>query len=310
MARALFALFLLSSCDEGRYAVVVHVPGGAERAARVEVSLLRSCSDVELLGDDPPAPLRVVEAVGGRPSAALGPVAEGQYALYARAWERGCQLFAVACQAFRVEGGGRGTVDVIATEVQPRGCEPDERCQLDECVPWEAGIDAGAGEDGGAPADASIPTDAAAADAAVPAECPDSYVLIDGSRYRPHLLPGSWLSAEQDCEDDAVGAHLMVVDTVDEHFLLHALTVGVPDVWIGYTDRREEGAFRWVAPGGLNPFDQTCFWDPAGLVNDLSADCVVQLTDNACGDWFVVGCGGLHAYVCECDDRPADHEAY
>jgi len=308
--RALPALLglLAAACDDGGYLVVIHVPGDPARLVRVEVALIRSCSDVPRLGDAPTAPLRVVEAGPGRPKVAVGSVAAGSYALYARAWQHDCELYAVGCQAQLLEGGGEGTLQVFTTPIDPEGCLAGERCVEDVCRP--ALRDAGPSGDAGPALDAEVPVDAAPPDAAVPVECPAEYEAIDGSRYRFVQQTATWLEAELDCEDDARGAHLIIVDDVDEHYVLHDLTQGIPDAWIGYTDRVREGQFAWLAPGGLDPGKSACYWGPGGVINGERTDCVVQGSINACGDWFVYDCETQHGYVCECDDQPADRAAY
>jgi hypothetical protein len=250
-----------------------------------------------------------VEVRGDRATAALGEVAAGTYALYVRAWEPDCELYAVGCQAHHVEGGEQATLLVIASEIDPRPCGPSERCEDGRCLPPES-LDAAAPTDAGPPVDASTLFDAAPPDAAVPVECPDDYDEIDGSRYRFVPRAAAWLDAERDCEDDALGAHLIVVDDVDEHYVLHSLSGRMPDSWIGYTDRVDEGQLLWLGPGGLRPDDSECFWGLAGVDNGASRDCVAQDSFNTCGDWFVRSCDDLRAYVCECDDHPANRDAY
>ena len=140
------------------------------------------------------------------------------------------------------------------------------------------------------------------------AACVAPYTSTPGGCYRfvPTLAP--WLTAEQDCESDAPDAHLVVIDSVDEHFTIHGLSSAAVDVWLAYTDRVTEGQMVWLAPGGIDPTPNPCFFGSA--VNSAAADCVTQDGTSQCGDWFYRDCNTLHAYVCERDGSPADATRY
>jgi hypothetical protein len=167
------------------------------------------------------------------------------------------------------------------------------------------------------PADAALdgpddPADAAVDAAPPPPDaqaCPSSYVAVDGqaSRYRLVTNTDDWLAAERDCEDDGAatggGTHLLVLDDAEE---LTAVDSRInPAVWIGMSDRVDEGTFVLVTgPGAVfRPFR-------SGEPNDggllPSEDCIelngVELNDE--------GCGTNRQYVCECDGVDADPEAY
>jgi len=150
------------------------------------------------------------------------------------------------------------------------------------------------------------PTADAAPDGSI--GCAAPYVTVDGGCFRFVSTPAPWLAAEQDCEDDATDAHLVVIATVAEHFTIHAMTPGVPDVWLGYTDRVTEARVAWVTDGGLDPTSNPCFF--GATVNALDADCVTQNAATSCGDWFYRRCGESHAYVCERDGSRPDSMTY
>lgn len=165
-----------------------------------------------------------------------------------------------------------------------------------------AGADVGAGVDAGASVDAPRTTTTAA--------CAAPYEALGGGCYRVSTTPASWPAAEAACEAD--GAHLATIDDITEHFTLHALSgaAGASEIWIGYTDRVTEGAFRWVSPGGLDPSTDLCFFGPGGPVNTAAEDCVVQESISVCGDWFVRDCTLARPYICERDGHPAVAAAF
>jgi hypothetical protein len=138
--------------------------------------------------------------------------------------------------------------------------------------------------------------------------CAAPYVSTPTGCYRFVPTGVFWLTAEQDCEDDAPDGHLVVIDSVDEHFTIHGLTDTAVDIWLAYTDRVIEGQMVWLAPGGIDPFPNPCFFGAA--TNAATTDCVTQDGTTQCGDWFYRDCNTLHAYVCERDGSPADRTRY
>jgi hypothetical protein len=142
------------------------------------------------------------------------------------------------------------------------------------------------------------------------AACPAGYMITDGGCYRLALTPRDWLAAELDCEAD--GGHLVVEDTVNEHYTLHDLAAGIPQIWIGWTDRRgPDNVFRWVAPvqGELQQGGNCVF--PANEPDPGDGDhCVAQDGLNSCGDYNDLACTLALPYVCECDGNRADPTAY
>lgn len=143
-----------------------------------------------------------------------------------------------------------------------------------------------------------------------PVGCLPPYVMLDVGCYRIVTAPHAWSDAEQLCEADAPDAHLVVIDSVAEHFTIHNATNSLNDVWVAYTDRVVEGAFKWLAPGGLDPLTDMCFFGAAGPNNNPNTDCVTQDGPTSCGDWHVRDCGELHAFVCERDGAAADPSKY
>jgi hypothetical protein len=152
--------------------------------------------------------------------------------------------------------------------------------------------------------DARPRPDAPPADAAF--VCPAGYTrnVVTGSAYRLVEQSRGWAAAEDDCENDSAGlTHLVVVDDGFEIAELSAIAQ-VPEVWVGTSDRVEEGVFRQVTgelPGFL-PFGP-------GEPNDegLGGEDCVELNEELFND---KNCLALLFYVCECDGRPADDRAF
>ncbi|MBI2895929.1 MAG: LamG domain-containing protein [Deltaproteobacteria bacterium] len=146
LRRPLVLLACILACeDAGQYRVVAHVPGGMDRAVRVDVFVIASCEDAG--GADSPIAHAVADATG---ASALGALRPGRYGLYAVAREAGCVTYAAGCAPIEVEAGTRGTLEVFLQVVPARGCDDGEGCVSEVCVPIDGGIDGGV--DAGPPA--------------------------------------------------------------------------------------------------------------------------------------------------------------
>jgi hypothetical protein len=139
------------------------------------------------------------------------------------------------------------------------------------------------------------------------AGCPASYtVMISGSgtRYRAVAQPAAWPAAQADCADDGAGIHLAVIGSELERAGVRSLLDD--DVWLGSSDRVEEGRFRWVT-GAVSPFTAWASGQPDD--GDGSEDCVEQKRASMPG-WHDQPCTDLLAYVCECDGIAPDPTAH
>lgn len=139
--------------------------------------------------------------------------------------------------------------------------------------------------------------------------CVPPYAMTSGGCYRVETTPASWLAAEAQCE--AENAHLVVIADVAEHDVVHALTTGAgaARAWLGYTDRVAEGTFRWVAPPGVDPSPDPCFF--GANPNTAGTDCVIQDGPSHCPDWTVEDCvATTSAYVCDRDLVAIDPTSY
>jgi len=140
---------------------------------------------------------------------------------------------------------------------------------------------------------------------APPAGCPADYVQLDGapatSRYRVAMVFQKWGPAENDCEDDGDGTHLVVVDDAAESAAIDAAFFG--DFWLGATDRITEGTFLAVT-GGAAPYLNWGLFEPDDF---FGQDCA-GLDEG--GFYSDRTCGANRGFVCECDGLPPDPAAF
>lgn len=151
------------------------------------------------------------------------------------------------------------------------------------------------------PPDAAVPD---ARDASVIDPCAATYTTVHGlSRYRDTGTAATWDIAEQACEADGRGSHLVVFnDTLEMHQIEADVSGAV--IWLGITDRVHDGTFvdvmgaspaflpQWQSPDPSFPGPGCVEFNPSSrLIHDLA-------------------CGNPVAYVCECDGIPAQPSSY
>jgi hypothetical protein len=135
-------------------------------------------------------------------------------------------------------------------------------------------------------------------------------LALDGSvsRYRVATALATWDAAEVACEVDSTGnTHLAVLDDDNERLALTSALVGrgmTGSMWIGLTDRINEGSYQWVTPQEVAYPPMTSPPWGAGQPDGAEAqNCVriqgstglspTMLDDSECASSF--------SYVCECD---------
>ena len=125
--------------------------------------------------------------------------------------------------------------------------------------------------------------------------CPTSYTQSATGCHRIVTKATNWLAAEQDCEKDGPGAHLVVVDSTAENNAL-------PDyAWIGLSERVKAGNYLLVT-GKATTFKAYAPGEPVSG----GAACIVTRPDG----WHDDNCYELKSYICEHDGVPADPSAY
>lgn len=134
-------------------------------------------------------------------------------------------------------------------------------------------------------------------------ECPPGYTFSGSTCYRwvAETIVLTWLESELLCEQDAEGAHLVIVADATEATAIDDLVVA-QDHWIGSTDRATEAAYTNVT-GTATTYLQWPSGYPIGAAADcLGLDVAGQVIDRACDE--------LHTYVCEYDGQPAEPASY
>ncbi len=143
-----------------------------------------------------------------------------------------------------------------------------------------------AGECGcGVPEQPGVPCDAA-----LPPEAGCSYASFGDHSYYVCTTPRTYSAARELC--GKVGLDLVVVETVAENDFVQQQIGKGKQAWIGLSDARVEGIFRWVdgsAAGYLN--------FASGEPNSTAEDCVEALGEN--GQWNDKSCDASNPYVCE-----------
>lgn len=123
--------------------------------------------------------------------------------------------------------------------------------------------------------------------------CPNPTVKAGGSDYCYHPSPLPWEQAREACQRS--GGELAAIATAAEHRALLG-SFGAPlrswRVWLGLTDQKAEGQWRWASGGAVGP----AHW-MGGEPNNAGGDenCGELLGDR----WNDLPCGVRQASLCE-----------
>ena len=139
-------------------------------------------------------------------------------------------------------------------------------------------------------------------------ECPPGYTFSSASCYRAETGAAgnglAWVLAEQDCENDAVGAHLVVIDDAAEATVVDTFVeASILDHWIGVSDVVTRDVYLTVT----NRAPTYLVWDPAEPNGTDGEDCLLMDDAKALHD---TDCIADDDYVCEYDGIAAVPAAY
>ncbi|KAM3599721.1 uncharacterized protein V6R79_010309 [Siganus canaliculatus] len=132
--------------------------------------------------------------------------------------------------------------------------------------------------------------------------CPEGWLSFSGSCYwlvsNINLLT-TWHEALTQCS--SIGAHLLIINSEEEQFFINGYLpdfhqVNIPDLWIGLSDKDQDGSFRWVDKTAVE-FSNYGSGFPQNTVD--SWDCGQIFTGNYDGKWETTDCYKKMGYVCE-----------
>ncbi|KAM6975835.1 uncharacterized protein LKV04_015092 [Tautogolabrus adspersus] len=132
--------------------------------------------------------------------------------------------------------------------------------------------------------------------------CPDGWMSFSGSCYwmvsNINLLT-TWHDAFTKCSDQ--GAHLLIINSQEEQLFINGKLpdfhqVDIPDIWIGLSDKDQDGDFRWVDKTAITFSNYGPGW-PQNTAN--SWDCGQIFTGNYQGKWETTNCFKRLGYICE-----------
>jgi len=114
-----------------------------------------------------------------------------------------------------------------------------------------------------------------------------------GHTYMFFTEPNGWVSARDRCAS-RVGFYLTHINSdAEKNWLRGILPPGTGAWWIGYSDRWNEGDFRWVA--GSYGYTNWATGQPDD--NNNNEDCAAMGSGN--GLWYDFNCSQDRRYICE-----------
>ncbi|KAL3969569.1 lysophosphatidic acid receptor 4 [Sarotherodon galilaeus] len=130
--------------------------------------------------------------------------------------------------------------------------------------------------------------------------CPAGWRIFSSSCYFLSNDSGSWTRARQDCKDK--GADLVVIDCNKEQMLLSDFIEEDTHIWIGLTDREEEGKWKWIDGAQLSER----YWkngqpdNGGGFSRTGEEDCAHIITgENSLRNWNDISCDKHLKWICE-----------
>nr|XP_020506487.1 macrophage mannose receptor 1-like [Labrus bergylta] len=121
--------------------------------------------------------------------------------------------------------------------------------------------------------------------------CPSGWLSFSGSCYwmvsNINLLT-TWHDAFTKCSDQ--GAHLLIINSQEEQFFINGKLpdfhqVDIPDIWLGLSDKDQDGDFRWVDKTQITFSNYGPGW-PQNTANVW--DCGQIFTDSHCDSGYLL----------------------
>ena len=105
----------------------------------------------------------------------------------------------------------------------------------------------------------------------------------------------------QELKEDNGGWDLVSINSLHEQTVVEKLSSSVP-VWIGLTDKNEEGVYIWTDGSSYLP-EPFVYWGPGepdnfGEKNQTKADCTVLVLESSGWAWRTEDCQERRAFVC------------
>ncbi|TNN53351.1 Macrophage mannose receptor 1 [Liparis tanakae] len=132
--------------------------------------------------------------------------------------------------------------------------------------------------------------------------CPPGWLSFAGSCYwtvsNINLLT-TWYQALTQCT--AMGAHLLIINSQEEQFFINGKLpdfhlVDVPDIWIGLSDKDQDGEFKWTDKSPITFSNYGPSW-PQNTADTW--DCGQIYTGNYAGKWETTNCYKSLGFICE-----------
>ncbi|XP_074546917.1 uncharacterized protein LOC141805663 [Halichoeres trimaculatus] len=132
--------------------------------------------------------------------------------------------------------------------------------------------------------------------------CPAGWLSFSGSCYwvvSNNNMLTTWHDAFTKCSD--MGARLLIINSQEEQFFINGRLpdfhqVDIPDIWLGLSDKDQDGHFRWVDKTDITFSNYGSGW-PQNTVGVW--DCGQIFTGNYEGKWETTSCFKTLGYICE-----------
>uniref|UniRef100_A0A8C5WAQ6 C-type lectin domain family 4 member E n=1 Tax=Microcebus murinus TaxID=30608 RepID=A0A8C5WAQ6_MICMU len=131
--------------------------------------------------------------------------------------------------------------------------------------------------------------------------CPLNWKHFQSSCYFFFTDTLTWALSSKNCS--AMGAHLVVINTLEEQEFLFHMKPNNIEFYIGLTDQVVEGRWEWVDG---TPFRESLsFWDVGEPNNKLTVeDCaILRDSPNPKKNWNDVPCFFSKAWICEMPEK-------